>query len=128
VSSIELNLPPAESRQPPARAGWATDILVTVKLYVCWGTFQTVRPGGHPCHNAHKALREAGYDPEVVRVHGLGIGPVKWMTEGRREVKELTGQPVVPVLITDGGEAITESKRIAEWARTHPAAEQASAA
>ena len=103
-------------------------MLVAMKLYVCWGTFQTVRPGGHPCHNAHKALREAGHDPEVVRVHGLGIGPVKWMTEGRREVKELTGQPVVPVLITDGGEAINESKRIAEWARTHPSAKQASAA
>jgi glutaredoxin 2 len=43
------------------------------------------------------------------------------MTEGRREVEELTGQPAVPVLITDGGEAINESKRIVEWAQTHPA-------
>ena len=38
----------------------------------------------------------------MIRVHGLGIGPVKWMTEGRREVKELTGQPVVPVLTNLG--------------------------
>jgi hypothetical protein len=92
-----------------------------VKLYVCWGTFPTARPGGHPCRTAHNALRDAGHDPEVIRVHGLGIGPVKWMTEGRREVQELTGQPAVPVLITDDGDAITESKRIAEWAKAHPA-------
>jgi glutathione S-transferase-like protein len=98
-----------------------------MKLYVCWGTFQTIRPGGHPCHNAHKALRDAGYEPEVIRVHGLGIGPIKWMTEGRREVKEMTGQPAVPVLITDTGEAIHDSKRIIDWAEAHPAGRQASA-
>ena len=53
-----------------------------MKLYVCWGTFPTVRPGGHPCANAHKALREAGHDPEVVKVRGLGIGPsfMHWET------------------------------------------------
>jgi glutathione S-transferase len=96
-------------------------MLAAVKLYICWGTFQTIRPGGHPCRNAHKALREAGHDPDLVTVHGLGVGPVKWMTEGRREVEELTGRPIVPVLITDDGEAISESKRIAEWARAHPA-------
>jgi len=91
-----------------------------MKLYVCWGTFQTPRPGGHPCHNAHQALIDAGYEPEVIRVHGLGIGPLKWITEGRREVKELTGQPAVPVLVTDDGEAIHDSKRIADWAESHP--------
>ena len=47
-----------------------------MKLYVCWGTFWTPRPGGHPCHNAYTALRDAGHDPEVIKVHGLGIGPV----------------------------------------------------
>jgi glutathione S-transferase len=94
-----------------------------VKLYVCWGTFQTLRPGGHPCHNAHKALREAGYDPEVVRVHGLGIGPsfLHVTTDGRREVEELTGQRAVPVLVTDGGAAIYDSHQIVDWARENPA-------
>jgi hypothetical protein len=83
---------------------------------------QTPRPPrGHPCHNAHKALRDAGHDPEVVKVRGLGIGPLKWITEGRREVQELTGQPAVPVLVTDQGEAIHDSRRIVEWARAHPA-------
>jgi hypothetical protein len=95
-----------------------------VKLYVCWGTFQTPRPGGHPCANAHEALIEAGHDPEVVKVRGLGVGPLKWMTEGRKEVSELTGQPAVPVLVTDQGEAIQDSKRIVEWARQHPAVAQ----
>jgi len=99
-----------------------------MKLYVCWGTFPTPRPGNHPCRNAHEALREAGYEPEVIRVHGLGVGPIKWMTEGRREVEELTGQRAVPVLITDGGEAIHDSKRIAEWAAAHPAGGQATPA
>jgi hypothetical protein len=92
-----------------------------VKLYVCWGTFQTPRPGGHPCANALEALKEAGHNPEVVKVHGLGVGPLKWMTSGRREVRELTGQPAVPVLVTDDGEAIHDSKKIAAWAERHPA-------
>ena len=41
-----------------------------MKLYVCWGTFQTPRPSGHPCHNAHEALKQAGWDPEVQKTYG----------------------------------------------------------
>ena len=93
-----------------------------MKLYVCWTTVQTPRPPhGHPCHNAYKALRDAGYDPEVTKVQGLGIGPIKLMTDGRREVQELTGSPVVPVLVTDDDEVINESQRIVDWAKSHPA-------
>jgi hypothetical protein len=94
-----------------------------VKLYVCWTTVQTPRPGGHPCHNAHEALRLAGYDPEVIKVRGLGIGPrfVHWTTDGRREVERLSGQRAVPVLVTDDGEVVTDSKRIVEWAEANPA-------
>jgi hypothetical protein len=94
-----------------------------VKLYVCWGTFWTPRPGGHPCHNAYTALRDAGHDPEVIKVHGLGIGPQLFQqkTDGRKEVERLTGSPTIPVLVTDDGEAINESKRIVEWAEAHPA-------
>jgi hypothetical protein len=99
-----------------------------MKLYVCWTTIQTPRPPrGHPCHNAYKALRDAGYDPEVEKVQGLGIGPFKVMTDGRREVERLTGQPAVPVLVTDEGEAISDSQRIVEWARAHPAGAAATA-
>lgn len=94
-----------------------------MKLYVCWGTFQTPRPGGHPCANAYRALRDAGHDPEVIKVHGAGLGPsfLHWITEGRREVEKLTGQHTVPVLITDDGEAVYDSKQIVEWARENPA-------
>jgi hypothetical protein len=94
-----------------------------VKLYICWGTFQTPRPGGHPCANAYNALRDAGHDPEVTKVHGLGLGPsfLNVMTDGRREVEKLTGQREVPVLVTDSGETIQDSKRIVAWAEAHPA-------
>jgi hypothetical protein len=94
-----------------------------MKLYICWGTFQTPRPGGHPCHNAYEALRMAGHDPEIVKVHGLGIGPrmLNVMTDGRREVEELTGQREVPVLITDDGDVIRDSRRIVAWAEGNPA-------
>jgi glutathione S-transferase len=95
-----------------------------MKLYVCWTTLQTPRPPrGHPCHNAHKALREAGYDPQVVKVRGIGIGPrfLHWVTEGRKEVERISGQRAVPVLVTDSGEVISDSARIAEWAERNPA-------
>jgi glutathione S-transferase len=93
-----------------------------VKLYICWGTFlKAPRPGGHPCGNAYRALREAGHDPEVVKSYGWTILP-DFMnpTRGRREVKELTGKDTVPVLITDDGEVITESRVIMDWAKSHP--------
>lgn len=90
-----------------------------MKLYVCWGTFPTPRPGGHPCKTAYDALREAGHDPEVVKSYGFA--PLPDMTAGRKEVKRLTGKSWVPVLVTDDGEAIPESKAIVAWAKAHPA-------
>jgi glutathione S-transferase len=95
-----------------------------VKLYICWTTIQTPRPPrGHPCHNAYVALRDAGHDPEVIKVQGLGIGPklFQWTTDGRREVERISGQRTVPVLVTDEGEVVTESQRIVEWAKQNPA-------
>ena len=94
-----------------------------MRLYVCWGTFSTPRPGGHPCGNAHQALREAGYDPEVVKSYGLAPLPdaIFNRTRGRREAKELTGSSTVPVLVLDDGEVIADSRNIVEWARAHPA-------
>ena len=78
-------------------------------------------PHEHPCRTAHQALLAAGHEPEVIKVHGLGVGPriFQWTTDGRREVEELSGQRVVPVLVTDDGEVITESVRIVEWAGAH---------
>lgn len=91
-----------------------------MKLYVCWGTFSTPRPGGHPCRNAHEALREAGWSPEVEKVYGLGVlGDA--LNPTRKKVRELTGQNMVPVLRTGDGEIITGSKNIVQWARDNPA-------
>jgi hypothetical protein len=89
-----------------------------MKLYVCWGTFQLPRPGGHPCHNAHMALEEAGWRPDVQRVYGWGVlGDA--LNPLRKPVRELTGQNWVPVLVTDDGEVVQGSKRIVEWARAN---------
>ena len=94
-----------------------------MKLYVCYGTFtKTPRPGGHPCGNAHEALRDAGHQPELIKSYGLAILPGLFnQTRGRKEVKELTGEYTVPVLVTDTGEVIRESKDIVAWAKAHPA-------
>jgi hypothetical protein len=91
-----------------------------VRLYVCWGTFRSPRPGGHPCRNAHEALREAGWDPEVKRVYGLGMLP-SFMNPTRGVIRDLTGNDWVPVLVTDDGEVVQDSKRIAQWAKDNPA-------
>ncbi len=92
-----------------------------MKLYVCWGTFPTPRPGGHPCGNAYHALKDAGYEPEVKKVYGLALLP-KFLNPQRKEVRELTGDDWVPVLVTDDGEVIKDSKQIVAWASEHPAA------
>jgi hypothetical protein len=97
-----------------------------MKLYVCWGTFpvpwprkgSTWRGSGHPCTIAHDALKQAGHSPEVVRCYGLAELPD--FTRGRKEVKRLTGQSFVPVLVLDDGEVIKDSKEIAAWARENP--------
>ena len=89
-----------------------------MKLYVCWGTWTA---GDHPCGAALTALKEAGYAPEVQKTHGWRVLP-DFMNGGRKEVMELTGQKGVPVLVTDNGQAVHDSRAIVEWAKAHPAA------
>lgn len=101
-----------------------------MKLYVCHGTWKPApRPGGHPCGRAYHALKDAGYDPEVEKTRGWNILPdaIANRTPGRQKVKELTGSVTVPVLVTDDGEVITESRTIEAWAKAHPAAAHQSA-
>jgi glutaredoxin len=100
-----------------------------MKLYVCWGTFPSPRPGGHPCKNAYEALREAGYEPEVIKSYGLTILPDTPFnqTEGRKEAKRLTGKSTVPVLVTDDGEVVADSRKIVDWAKKNPAGAKAGA-
>jgi hypothetical protein len=100
---------------------------MVMKLYVCWGTFpvpwprrgRSWRPSSHPCKVAHDALKEAGHSPEVVKSFGLGALPD--VTSGRKEVKRLTGESWVPVLVLGDGEVVKDSKNIVAWARDNPA-------
>lgn len=90
-----------------------------MKLYVCWS--DRAMAGRHVCGNACEALKDAGHKPEVIRSYGWHVLPgIFNRTRGRREVKELTGSYTVPVLVTDGGEVVTESKAIIEWAKANP--------
>jgi hypothetical protein len=98
-----------------------------VRLIVCWDTFKS-HPllGKHPCGIAYHALRDAGYDPEVKYAFGWTKLPdFLNLTPGRREAKRLTGSVTVPVLITDDGEVVAETRPIKQWAREHPASSQA---
>ena len=97
-----------------------------MKLYICWGTFQTFGPG-HPCRNALDALRATGHDPEVIRSYGWGPLPAAAnRSEGRRLARRATGKSWIPLLLTDGGELIAGSSNIKEWAIHQPARSAAS--
>src|SRR5437763_15205033 len=102
-----------------------------MKIYACYGTWTATKPVRTlPCGEAHKALREVGYDPEVIHSYGGGPlpGVINALTRGRREVKALTGNYWVPVLVTDEGAAIQGSKEIIDWAHANPAQSAAKAA
>jgi hypothetical protein len=93
-----------------------------MRLYVCWGTFPTLRPGGHPCRSAHAALREAGHDPQLIKSYGFAPLPAFLnATRGRRDVQQLTGNRWVPTLVLDDGTVIDGSHEIVSWARSNPA-------
>ena len=102
-----------------------------MKLYVCYGTWTAGAPlHRHPCGEAHKALVRAGHRPEIVHSYGLGLLPgfVNDLTTGRREVKQMTGNYWVPVLVLDDETVIQGSQKIIAWAGTNPAGETAPAA
>jgi hypothetical protein len=101
-----------------------------MKLYVCYGTWKPApRPGGHPCGHAYSALRDAGYEPEVINSYGLGMLPdIFNRTKGRQEVKQLTGNHWVPVLVNDDGTVVQGSDKIKEWAAKNPASASPAAA
>jgi len=94
-----------------------------MKIYVCYNTMKTPRPGGHPCSTAHKALVAAGHDPEVVKSYGLGFLPDTPFNQssGRKRVKALTGTSMVPALELGDGTAIGGSHEIVAWAKANPA-------
>ena len=87
-----------------------------MKLYVCYGT---VGDKHHACGRAHKALKAAGYEPEVVKTYGCYR--TDRFFKGRCAVKKMTGNYKVPTLVLDDETIVDESQKIAEWAVANPA-------
>ncbi len=78
-------------------------------------------PLAHPCGRAAKALDDAGHAYEIKSVGGGRLRPWTWpsLASERAEVERLSGQRLVPILVLDGGEVVTGSGRIVEWARAN---------
>jgi glutathione S-transferase len=75
----------------------------------------------HPCGVAAQALDKAGYT-YTVKVVG-GFKHVPFSRRGKRdEIRKLTGQEDVPVLVLDDGATVTGTGAIVEWAGAHSAA------
>jgi glutaredoxin len=93
-----------------------------VILYTC-GQKKSLGSFGHACGRAAKALDQAGYEYELREMPGYRLMPWTWRARnrGREEIRNLTGQINVPVLVLDEGKAVVGSGKIVEWARAHPA-------
>ncbi len=91
-------------------------------LYTC-GQKKSFASLGHACGRAARALDEAGYEYEIRDLPGYRLMPWTWgdRRSGREEVRELTGQINLPVLVLDEGKTVVGSGKIAGWAKAHPA-------
>jgi glutathione S-transferase len=84
-----------------------------MKLYRC----KTPTDRLCPCGKVARELKAAGIEFETERV------PLSSKPENRQNIMELTGQPMVPVLVDDDGTATHDSTRIIELIRSRsPAA------
>jgi len=73
----------------------------------------------HPCGVAAQALDRSGHTYEVKVVGGFKSIPLS--RRGKRdEIRELTGQQDVPVLVLDDGSNVQGTRRIVSWAEAHP--------
>jgi glutaredoxin len=92
-----------------------------VILYTC-GQKKALGPA-HACARAAKALDQAGYEYEIRDLPGYRYLPWTWRERrrGREEIRTMTGQINLPVLVLDEGRSIVGSGNIVEWARAHPA-------
>jgi glutaredoxin len=93
-----------------------------VILYTC-GQKKSFASLGHACGRAAKALDEAGYEYEIRDLPGYRLAPWTWgdRRNRREEVRELTGQINLPVLLLDEGQTVVGSGKIVDWAKAHPA-------
>jgi glutaredoxin len=96
-----------------------------VILYTC-GQKKALASVGHPCGRAAKALDEAGYEYEIRDLPGYRLAPWTWgqRRRGREEVRQLTGQINLPVLLLDEGKTVAGSGKIIDWAKAHPTYQQ----
>ena len=94
-------------------------------LYTC-GQKKSHAAIGHACGRAAQALDEAGYEYELRDLPGYRMMPWTWgeRRSGRDEVKDLTGQINLPVLLLDEGKTVVGSGEIADWAKSHPHAQR----
>ncbi|HEX2071547.1 MAG TPA: glutathione S-transferase N-terminal domain-containing protein [Thermoleophilaceae bacterium] len=91
-----------------------------MKLYTCGqkGTGRSLPwPVTHACGAAMKALEQAGHDYELEVVPGYRLLPWTRRGDARAEIRQLTGQDNVPVLLLDDGTAIAGSGNIVDWAQ-----------
>lgn len=70
-----------------------------------------------PCGRVARELRRAGEEVEEVRV--------AWRKDDREAVVEVSGQPKVPVVVLEDGEALCDSHRIVEHLRWRAAGDRA---
>jgi glutathione S-transferase len=99
------------------------DRLTGVILYTC-GQKKAFGKAGHFCGRAALALDDAGHQYEIRTVKGYRAVPWHRLTRNtdRAEITRLSGTPEVPILVLDDGSVISDSSRIVQWAREHPAA------
>jgi len=91
-------------------------------LYVCH--IDDGGPAPHACRRAQRALRDSGHDFEKI-VFAKGI-PFGLFTKGKRpELKEMSGQEQLPVLMLTDGATVNGSKQIIAWASANAPAERA---
>jgi hypothetical protein len=82
-------------------------------LYVCH--IDDRGPPPHACRRSQRALRDAGHDFDKI-VFAKGI-PFGLFTKGRRpELKEISGQEQLPVLLLGDGTTVNGSAKIIAWA------------
>jgi glutathione S-transferase len=98
-------------------------------LYTCTDG-KSLAAIGHPCAKAAKALDEAGHSYEMKQVKGGRLKFWTWSSRSsdRAEIKQLSGQEGVPILVLDDGEVISGSGKIVSWAQQHAPAAAGSAA
>ena len=91
-------------------------ILYTCEMGKTYGALPA--PIAHPCGRAAKALDDAGlrYEHRQVRGGTLKLWTLPKRAAERAEIKRLSGQRAVPILVLDDGPVITGSGAIVRWA------------